>query len=212
MSTDIQTVTETGLTQEFIQENTMDMEWDSELTPQEKLFISFYVSDAHWDEVKAYNMAKLPEAKTRAATKARALRILKKEKVQIAIDNFVNSVVDINKQRARITIMDLQTKRAFFDPAELINADGSLKYQTLEEIPAELRAIIDGIETKWYGKNADVKTTTVKLADRNRAIADLKKMFRLDEETQEEKANNAVIPVVNISVQGNPKVSLLPED
>lgn len=56
-------------------------------------------------------------------------------------------------------------QRAFYDPAVFCNTDGSPKFRTWEEIPESLRCVVDGIETKLYGKN-NIPQTTIKLAPR----------------------------------------------
>lgn len=201
------------LTEEFIQENTADLDWPDELLPQEKLFVSFYIADAHWDPMKAYIMAKYEPGSTQSLTRVRANNLLKQEKIQKAINNYVDTVVEINKGRAKVNIIELQRSRAFYDPSKLLNADGSLKYKTLDEVPAELRPVIDNIETRWFGKDANVKTTNVKLANRDKALEQLTKILRINEEADaDEKDNREARPVINVQINGTPQVSVLPDE
>jgi hypothetical protein len=192
-------------------EDILELEWPEEIEPYEKVFISFYVSDAHWDGYKAWMMSKLPECKNKSATVQKANRLLAKPYIQQAIKMYVNSIMEINKTRAAIEILEFQRNRALYDPADIIDANGRLKYDSLDELPLEARMAIDGIETKYFGKDADRKVTTVKLANRDRAITDLKKTLRLDEESAEEKADRTIKPVIHIEVKGTPQVSVLPE-
>jgi hypothetical protein len=201
------------LTAEFIKENTVDLEWNDEISPQEKLFVSFYIADAHWDATKAYLMAGFEDAGTLNKTKVRANRLLRKDRIQKAINNYVNTVVEVNKGRAKVNIIELQRNRAFYDPAEFLNADGSLKYKNLSEIPEDIRSVIDGIETRYFGKDANVKTTTVKLADRDKALQQLVKILRINEEAEEEEASNREArPVINVQINGDAQISTLPEE
>jgi len=188
-----------------------DIEWPEEITNQEKLFVSYYISDAHWDPLKAFLFAGYNPGSSIQSSRVRAHNLLNKDHIQKAIDIYTDTVIRINKNRAKVNIIELQRSRAFYDPAMLINADGSLKYRSLEEVPPEVRAAIDGIETKWYGKNADVQAVSVKLADRDRAMAHLTKLLNLNEE-KETDASKDTTPVINISINGTPQISELPEE
>lgn len=209
----VEQTTKNILTQEFIKENMADLDWPEELLSQEKLFVSFYIADAHWDPLKAYLMAKYEPSTTQSMTRVRANNLLKQEKIQTAINNYVNTVVEVNKGRAKVNIIELQRSRAFYDPSKLLNADGSLKYKTLDEVPKALRPVIDSIETRWFGKDANVKTTNVKLANRDKALEQLVKILRINEEADaDEKEGREARPVINVQINGNPQVSVLPED
>lgn len=197
---------------DYFNKNIVDIEWPEEIQPFEKLFVSFYISDAHWDAYKAYLMAKLPDAGSMSKTRIKANTLLNKPRVQEAINVYVDTVINANKHRAKVNIIELQRSRAFYDPASLLKGDGSLKYQSLEDIPVEDRMVIDGIETRWYGKDATTKATVVKLANRDKAIEGLAKLLRLNDETEEEKHDKQVRPIVNIRINGTPQISELPEE
>jgi hypothetical protein len=197
----------------FLKEHIVDIDWPEDMLPQEKLFVSFYISDAHWDSEKAYLMAGMEPKKTSSATRIKAHQLLNTKKIQDAVNTYVNSVVEINKGRAKVGIIELQKNRAFYDPADILNADGSLKYKTLDEVPEKVRSVIDSIETRWFGKDANVKTTNVKLANRDKALEQLAKILRLDEDADEEEASSREArPVINIQINGDAQISTLPEE
>lgn len=68
-------------------------------------------------------------------------------------------------------LLNTYITRAFYDPMEFIDDDGDPK--PLSEISPDNRCVIDGIEKKYYGKDADAYTVTYKLANRDTALKTL---------------------------------------
>lgn len=67
------------------------------------------------------------------------------------------------------TLLEQLKIQCTYDPSIFINVDGSPKFKTWDEIPEEYRCCVEGIESKYHGRNADVKTTIIKLVDRDKA-------------------------------------------
>ena len=68
-------------------------------------------------------------------------------------------------------LLNTYITRAFYDPMEFMDDDGDPK--PLSEIAPDNRCVIDGIEKKYYGKDADAYTVTYKLANRDTALKTL---------------------------------------
>lgn len=68
-------------------------------------------------------------------------------------------------------LLNTYITRAFYDPMEFIDDDGDPK--PLSKISPDNRCVIDGIEKKYYGKDADAYTVTYKLANRDTALKTL---------------------------------------
>lgn len=68
-------------------------------------------------------------------------------------------------------LLNTYITRAFYDPMEFIDDDGDPK--PLSKIAPDNRCVIDGIEKKYYGKDADAYTVTYKLANRDTALKTL---------------------------------------
>jgi hypothetical protein len=193
----------------------LDVDWPEGIKPEEKLFVSFYLSDAQWDVKKAYIMSflEVDPDKGLANVQSKALKFYNRPIVQEAIDAYVDAVANMNRARARYNIMELYNKRAFYDVTKLLNADGSLKYESLDEVPPEERAAIDGIETRFYGKDADRHATTIKLANRDKSVEMLSKILGMDKKSEDESSDSKnITPIINLSINGSPQITELPDD
>jgi len=67
--------------------------------------------------------------------------------------------------------------QATYDPSMFIDVEGRPLIKSLKDIPEKYRCCIEGIETKYYGKNADKKVTSIKLVDRDKARKYLLRMI-----------------------------------
>jgi len=79
------------------------------------------------------------------------------------------TIVGAKFNELRIRVTSMLWERAFYDPALFYNPDGSPAFHSWDEIPPHLRCVVDGIETKAYGKEAE-RITTLKMADRMQAL------------------------------------------
>jgi len=82
-------------------------------------------------------------------------------------------------------LLEVYCQRAFYDISDFHTPEGAVR--PLDEIPEEARCVIDAIETKFYGKDGDVRSVNYKLADRDRALKTLRDFIaglRPDEETE----------------------------
>ena len=68
-------------------------------------------------------------------------------------------------------LLDTYITRAFYDPADFIDDSG--EPYSLSQIKPELRCVVDGVEKKYFGKDAEAYTITLKLANRDTALKTL---------------------------------------
>lgn len=74
-------------------------------------------------------------------------------------------------------ILDTTLARALYDPALFLNPDGSPAFTSWDEIPPAYRRCIEGIDVKFWGKDADRQSITFNLASRSEALAQLTKLL-----------------------------------
>jgi hypothetical protein len=66
------------------------------------------------------------------------------------------------------TLVEQLEIMATYDPAMFYDKSGNPVFDKMEDIPKKYRCCIEGIETKYYGKDADRKVIILKLTDRNK--------------------------------------------
>jgi len=109
-----------------------------------------------------------------------AHQIMKRDKVQKAIAMFWEVVFGDKINNIPKTMVDQLYRRAFTQRSKYFTKEGRLKDGLeLEDLGPD-ECIIDGIEQKYYGKDADVKVIVYKLADRNVAYRELQKLMGLN--------------------------------
>lgn len=74
-------------------------------------------------------------------------------------------------------ILDTTLARALYDPALFLNPDGSPAFTSWDEIPPAYRRCIEGIDVKFWGKDADRQSITFNLASRSEALGQLTKLL-----------------------------------
>jgi hypothetical protein len=101
--------------------------------------------------------------------------------IQQAIREFWEIVFGDKIDKIERNLIDALYRRAFSNRWQYFNKDGTLKdkIHSLEDL-GEDHVLIDGIETKFYGKDADISVTVYKLADRDSAFKQLQSILGLD--------------------------------
>jgi hypothetical protein len=110
-----------------------------------------------------------------------AAKWMKEDRIQNAIHEFWEIVFGDKINKIERNLIDALYRRAFTNRWDYFNKDGSLKEGI--KFPHDLgedHVIIDGIEKKYYGKDADVEVVVYKLADRDTAFRQLQSMLGLD--------------------------------
>ena len=109
-----------------------------------------------------------------------AVKMMKDPRVINAIKEFWellhhDKLNDIEKK-----LVDLYWRQAFSSRSKYFNLDGTLKKGVTYESLGEDECLVEGIEKKYFGRDADVETVVYKLADRTKAADALRRMTGLD--------------------------------
>lgn len=67
-------------------------------------------------------------------------------------------------------VMETLEALAFYDVSQFLNPDGTPAFSSWDDIPAPLRRCIEGIEIKFYGRDANREVVNISLAKRSEAL------------------------------------------
>jgi hypothetical protein len=151
-----------------------------QLRPKQIMFIYYYCANG-FNATKAYRSAGYEANNAGAAADAMASR----ESVREGIRRYLEALLTGAKLGLENKIFNVLWNRAFYLPSTFVNPDGSPIFEKWEDIPEDLQVCIDSIETKAFGKDAALLITSVKLANREWALAELNKyigMTKLQEQ------------------------------
>jgi len=109
-----------------------------------------------------------------------ATQNINKLNIKEGIKRIFEVMIEVDKTGLEKKLFSTYFKRAFYDISVYQKDDGS--YRPLNEIPKEDRCVIDGIDTKYYGKDASVEVTILKLANRDRSMEQLAKYISMIKE------------------------------
>lgn len=123
----------------------------------------------------------------RSSATVEASRVLARTEVQQAIKFVLEESIGKIKADLEDKILNTLWRRAFYDPAQFLTTDGEPKFNHLEDVPEEWRCCIEGIESQYFGKDADQKVIKIKLADRDKAMDRLAKYIDLFRERDAKK-------------------------
>lgn len=171
-----------------------------ELTPDELQFLYEYVNN-NFDEKAAWE-AVIGVEKRRKLKKStfymQAKRMASRKNVKEAVTRLLTKHVESKKQIIPSTLIEGLIASATYDVSDIVDRDGEFIVDDLKELPVYVRKhVIEGIETKYWGKDADVKTTNVKLAKRSTARAQLIELMKIfDKLDTEEKVDGNVFNVI----------------
>jgi len=163
-------------------------------TPRERLFAINYVL-YQGDIAKTMVMS----GSTSKYYSKIAHDILKKDRVQEAIRTFWELMFADKVDKVQKILLDQLYRRAFTPRYKYFDKDGKLKPGIeLEDLGPD-ECIIDNIEVKYYGKDADVKVTTYKLADRAQAYKELRDLLKIDSLSNDQRrAETGVLKVPTV--------------
>lgn len=99
------------------------------------------------------------------------ISLMQREDIKLAIRKGIQKRMSEALDNLDSKLLDTYITRAFYDPADFISDDG--EPYALSEIRPELRCVVDGVEKKYFGKDADAFTITLKLANRDTALKTL---------------------------------------
>lgn len=104
---------------------------------------------------------------------------LKQPAVLECVQSFTIQVLADKRARLEHEIINTLWAQAFYDPKDLMDIEGGPGFKSWDEIPVELRRCVEGIDTKFFGKDANRCTTTIKLVNRNTALDRLSQYIAL---------------------------------
>lgn len=117
-----------------------------------------------------------------------------------AIEKIANKIIK-NRKALEQRLFDIWFSQATYDPSIFFNPDGELKFKTWEEIPEKYRCCIEGMEIKYYGKDAQRKIIALKLVDKKFAQDKLDKYIQMTKDTSKteiEMSDETVTKLQNI--------------
>jgi hypothetical protein len=137
-----------------------------DLDPKDFLFVASYCSNGF----KSGDAARVAgwKGKTQGDFSAHGYRLLKKESINLAIKRFIDSIIKPFKDKLEYEVLEAYYKRATYRISDFFNSNGTVK--PLSEIPEEFICCIDGIEKKYFGKDADRSVVTYQLPNRDNAL------------------------------------------
>lgn len=172
-------------------ENT-EKDWDDGLTPQERIFLLHYCSDEEtlFNGTAAYKAAYTKTGKTGKKTSPRdstcaasASRLLRNVKIRSAMRKLLAVVnADWNEANTYRSLHDI-AQLATFNPADIINDDGSLK-MPLAKL-GSLAKCVEQIET--FPTKSGKLVTVVRLAPRHKYLSMMTKILNLIKTDDENK-------------------------
>lgn len=122
-----------------------------------------------FDAQAAYlSTSEVPIKKATAASRA---YILLKDPVVIKLQSlFTDQWLGEKKAKLEKEIVETLWAQAFYDPAVLMDTDGSPKFKNWDDVPLVMRRVIEGIDTKYFGQGATQSQTTITLTKRHSAV------------------------------------------
>lgn len=114
-----------------------------------------------------------------------AAAVLRKPGVNSCITEFTNRFIGDKIDQLKRKVIDYYWEQAFYDVSDFIEPDGTIKFKDWDELPDNLKRVVKSIKKKIHGKDADVETVEIELADRDNAIAKLLKLLEVEQKARE---------------------------
>lgn len=150
---------------------------DLSLKPMELRFVAAYCSNGFVSSL-SYKMAGY-KAKSQSAQISGANKLLNKENVQEAIRRYIALILGPYKEKLEAQILEIYYNRAFYSIDMFYDPDGDLlPLDHIKKNHPEYLCVIDGIDKKFFGKDADVSVTSYQLASRDKALQTLNEYIK----------------------------------
>lgn len=173
------------------------------LTNKQKAFCWYYVHNGNHRVdacLKAGYKTSRTGKKAIHALQVSGWQLLNHPKIKACIKDIVKNDIDLKKNVLEHNIFNTLLEIINLDILKYVNEDGSVKTK-LSDIPKRIRRLIKKVETKYYGKNADVKVLTIDFLGKDWAMDKLIKyikMIETDPTNINVLANEAKINLLNI--------------
>jgi phage terminase small subunit len=136
------------------------------MTRAQKRFVDYYIELDFCNATAAY-MRAFPKASYEAARR-NASRLLTNADIREYTSAVIDGILKQEKIPLEKRIFDTWVKRAFYDPAEIVDGNGAL-LNPLEELSGRgLSVCVEGIERRVNAQG--VEMIKIKLADRDKAL------------------------------------------
>jgi phage terminase small subunit len=144
---------------------------DLNLTLRDYKFIAEYCTNGFKGMEAALSAGFKGDKRTLQST---AWALLKKPQIIEALKRFINTVIEPYKTRLEYEILDRYYRRATYTVDIFYDKNGEVL--PLDEIDKEWLPVIDGVERKFYGKDASEEIVTYQLPNRDTALQMLAKL------------------------------------
>jgi hypothetical protein len=172
-----------------LQAEDMFPDWkDMGATLPEVYFAVEYLTNG-FDAVQAFSTV-FPAGTRRKATWGGAA-YLRRPTVQALLSAYTEAWLRGRIAYLEKEIMDTTVARAFYDPSMFLNPDGSPAFDRWEDIPAVYRRCIEGIDVKFWGKDANRQSITYTLANRSDSLKQLSQILSLIKDGMAERKGEA---------------------
>lgn len=146
------------------------------LKPREIKFVAAYCTNG-FVATDAYKAAGY-KSKTKNSRASRSSTLLSKKNITEAIRRFIDTIIEPFKAKLEYQIVEVYYKRAFYTIDMFYKKDGTLK--ELDEIEKEWLIVIDGVDRRHFGSNAQEKVMIYQLANRDKALQTLFNFINLE--------------------------------
>ena len=177
-----------------LQAEDMFPDWkDAGATLPEVYFAVEYLTNG-FDASRAYSTV-FPAGTRRKATWGGAAW-LRRPTVQHLLSSYTSAWLRGRIAYLEKEIMDTTVARAFYDPSMFLKPDGSPAFDRWDDIPEVFRRCIEGIDVKFWGKDATRQSITYTLANRGDALKQLTQILSLIKEGMagKEKESDTMTP------------------
>jgi phage terminase small subunit len=145
------------------------------ITRAQQKFITCYIGQDFQNATAAYQRA-YPKASGETARR-NASRLLTNADIQEAMTSLIAEVLRRDKIPLEKRIFDVWLKRAFYDPAEIVDDKGGLLHPLEELSRRGLSVCVEGVERRTNAQG--VETIKIKLADREKALEMLQQYIHM---------------------------------
>jgi len=137
------------------------------LTDEEMQFVCAMISNG-CDKYKAYSTAYKTEGKLTQTQYNKIAEIIRKDEVRQLLRKGIQRKMSESLDNLDSKLLDVYISRAFYDPSDIFYDNGESR--PLSDIDEKYRCVIDGIETRYFGRDGDVRSVLYKLANRDQAL------------------------------------------
>lgn len=146
------------------------------LKPNELRFIGYYLFNGY-NATRAYLSVYNNKNYKKGTASVKGCELLNSSKVMRALKDLFDDWLGEKKLKLEKEIIDVYYRRAFYPLHIFYNEYHEVK--PFDEIPEKYHCCIDGIERKYFGKDADRTTVVLKLSNREKALEQLAKYISL---------------------------------